>query len=293
MGAAVRGIMAGTFGKLLRGMVACAVWGASTFLGGCAHQPDPVAAAQAFFKLIAENKTREAYESSAFAFQAQQSLKAFEATVREQELALFATAKWEPGEKDGQLVKLRAEIAGDGESNGGSERKRALVVTMNYESGGWRTFSIRTPRSLQTGIAANLFGSVGKTASFVEGVDRPVPDDKTARALALEALLLFNDALQKKSFADFYTEVSKTWQKQLTVGQLNRAFQPFIEHEVNLAGIAKVEPIFETAPIVTSDGILVLTGYYPTERYRVIFTVRFIYELPRWKLFGIDVTLRK
>jgi len=262
------------------------VWVLSALLSGCGHQTDPIAAAQKFFALIEQNKTREAYESSAFAFQAQQSLKAFEATVREQELGQFASAKWEPPEMEGSLAKLRAEI-----ENG--EKKRGLVVTLNREGGEWRTFSIRTPRSVQTGLGANLFGSVGKTASFVEGVDRPVPDDKAARALALEALLLFNDALQKKSFEDFYTEVSKAWQKQLTVGQLNRAFQPFIDHGVNLAGIEKVEAVFEEAPTVTSDGLLVLTGHYPTEQYRVLFTVRFIYELPRWKLFGIDVTLRK
>lgn len=262
----------------------CATW---ALCSGCGRQTDPVAAAQKFFALVAENKTREAYESSAFAFQAQQSLKAFEATVREQELGRFVSAKWDSPQFEGRLAKLRAEI------DGPAGKKRALVVTLNRESGEWRTFSIRTPRSMETGMAANLFGSVGKTASFVEGVDRPVPDDKAARALALEALLLFNDALQKKSFADFYEEVSKAWQKQLTIGQLNRAFQPFIDHEVNLAAIKDVEAVFDSAPIVTSEGLLVLAGYYPTDRYRVLFTLRFIYELPRWKLFGIDVTLRK
>ena len=197
-------------------LAGCALW------MGCGEQRDPLAATRRFFGLIAENKTKEAYESSAFAFQAQQSLKAFEATVREQELARFAAARWEPPQVDGRTAKLRAEIPGE------AGKSRALVVTLNYESGEWRTFSIRTPRDLQTGMSANLFGSVGKTASFVEGVDRPVPDEKTARALALEALLQFNDALQKKSFDEFYEHVSKAWQKQLTVGQLNRAFKPFI-----------------------------------------------------------------
>jgi hypothetical protein len=288
MGAAVRGNMACRRRRwgITAWMAACA---GALWLSGCGQPADPVAAARKFFALIAQDKTREAYESSAFAFQAQQSLKAFEATVREQELARFASATWEATQTDARTAKLRGEIEGDGPD----ARKRALVVTLNHEGGAWRTFSIRTPRDIRTGIAANLFGSVGKTAGFVEGVDRPVPDEKTARALVLEALLLFNDALQKKSFEDFYPEVSKAWQKQLTIGQLNRAFKPFIDHEVNLAGIEKIEPVFESPPTVTTDGLLVLTGYYPTERYRVIFTVRFIYELPRWKLFGIDVTLRK
>jgi hypothetical protein len=261
--------------------------GAALLLAACGNPSDPRAATVQFFQLIAANRTKEAYESAAFAFQAEKSLKAFETVVREQDLGSFASAQWEPPRVEGRLAKVRGEV------KNASGRSRALVVTLNHESGKWRTYSIRTPRNVQTGTSANLFGSVGKTAAFTEAIDRPVPDDKTVRAMTLETLLRFNDAVQTRSFDVFYENVSKTWQKQLTIGMLTRAFQPFIDNEVDMSGIKDVEPVFDSPPMVTSEGLLLVAGNYPTDRYRVVFALRFIYELPKWKLFGIDVTLRK
>jgi hypothetical protein len=247
----------------------------------------PQEAAAEFFTLIAGGKTQEAYDATAFAFKAQQSLKAFETTVTEQGLAGFAGAAWEKPAVEGRSAKVR------GEATAPSGQKVALVVTLTDEGGRWRVFAIRTPRSRETGLAANLFGSVGRTTEFTEPIDRPVPDEKTVRALAAETLLVFNDAIQAQSFEEFYKNVSKTWQKQLTVGQLNRAFQPFVDNGVSLAGIKDVEPVFDGPAHVSTEGLLVISGSYPTNPYRVIFSLRFIYELPKWKLFGIDVTLRK
>jgi hypothetical protein len=256
-------------------------------IGACSHRGDPRQATKEFFDLLASGKTQEAYEASAFAFRAQQSLKAFEITVKEQGLAGFATAVWESPVLEGRSAKMRGEVmAPTGE-------KGALVVTLTDEDGRWRVFAIRTPRSRETGLAANLFGSVGRTTAFIEAIDRPIPEEKTVRALTTETLLFFNDAVQARSFEEFYNKVSKTWQKQLTIGQLNRAFQPFIDNGVSLAGIKDIEPVFDGPAHVSSEGLLVISGMYPTAPYRVIFSLRFIYELPTWKLFGIDVTLRK
>lgn len=256
------------------------------FVEGCQKRGDPLTATRAFFALIAAGKTREAYESSAFAFQAQQSLKAFETTAKEQALASFVDASWDPPEITGRTAKIRGEATNAG-------RKIALIVTLNNESAGWRIFSVRTPRNLQTGMSANLFGAVGKTAGFTEAIDRPLPDEKTVHTMALETMLMFNESVQEKSFDQFYEKISKTWQKQLTIGQLTRAFNPFIDAGVNIAGIKDVEPVFDEAPQITSEGLLIIGGHYPTTPYRVVFALRFIYELPKWKLFGIDVTLRK
>lgn len=256
-------------------------------IAGCSHRADPREATKEFFDLIGSGKTQQAYESSAFAFRAQQSVKAFETTVKEQGLAGFATAVWESPLIEGRTAKMRGEITAP------AGQKMALVVTLNDESGRWRVFAIRTPRNRETGMAANLFGSVGRTTEFTEAIDRPIPDDKTVRTLALETLLFFNDAIGERSFEEFYKKVSKTWQKQLTVGQLNRAFQPFVDNNVNIAGIKEMEPVLEGPAHVSSEGLLVISGEYRTTPYRVIFSLRFIYELPKWKLFGIDVTLRK
>lgn len=255
-------------------------------LSGCSREEDPVAAANTFFQQIGRGQLQEAYESAAFSFQAQQSLKAFEVNAKELGLTQFVSATWEEQVAEERSVRLEGEIARkDG-------TRSPLIVTLSRESGSWRVYSIRTPRSLETGFSNNLFGAVGKTTSFTENIDRPVPDEKTAREMTLQTMLRFNEAVQQKSFADFYENVSKAWRDQLTVGQLNRAFQPFIDKEVNISGIRDVEPVFDAPPQVNTDGLLVISGHYPTRPYRVIFSLKFIYELPKWELFGIDVQLR-
>ena len=39
------------------------------------------------------------------------------------------------------------------------------------------------------------------------------------------------------------------------------------------------------------EGLLVVAGMFPTQPYRVAFSFKYMYEVPRWKLFGIDVNL--
>jgi hypothetical protein len=257
------------------------------FLSGCGKEEDPATSARRFFEQIAAGQAREAYESASFNFKAQQNAKAFEATVKDLKLTEYAGAQFETENRERTSVRLRADLK---LKNGESV---PLIVTVNRETGAWRVFSIRSPRSPTTGLIENRFSLVGKAATLTDLANRPMPDDEAQRRLVRETLLSFNDAVQQQSFSDFYEGVSKAWRAQLTKGQLQRAFQPFLDKKVDISGIKNVEAVFDPAPAINSDGLLVLTGSYPTSPYKVFFALKFIYELPNWKLFGIDVNLRK
>ena len=82
-------------------------------------------------------------------------------------------------------------------------------------------------------------------------------------------------------------------QGQLTERKLKNAFQGFIDAGVNLEGAKDVQPVFDPAPEINGQGLLVATGYYPTTPNRIVFTMRFVYELPHWKLIGLDINLVK
>ena len=246
-----------------------------------------MAAADAFFRDAGSGRLKEAYESASFSFQAQQTQKFFEQSAKEMGVLEFVSASWEQPEMDRNSAKIRGEITTK------SGRKVPVVVTLTEESGNWRVYSIKSPRSLETGSSVNLFGTIGRTTAFTSNIDRPLPDEAALKKLTLESLLMFNDAVKQKSFAEFYEKVSRTWQQQLTLGQLQRAFQPFIDKEVDISGINGVDVVFDPPPQVSTDGLLVITGTYPTTPYRVAFSLKFLYELPTWKLFGIDINLQK
>ena len=52
------------------------------------------------------------------------------------------------------------------------------------------------------------------------------------------------------------------------------------------------DPIFDVAPVITSDGLLQVSGHYATKPIEFVFAFRYIYEAPEWKLFSVDVNLR-
>lgn len=255
---------------------------------GCGKQPGPKEAAQRFFEMLASGRTQEAYESSAFAFQAQQSQKLFEQNVKE--LGLNDLASWtfgEPASADG-AVKIRVECGGR------KGAKFPLNATLIEESGAWRIFALKPPRSLETGLVENRFSIVGRGPDFVDALNRqPVPDEAAVKKMALDTLLMFNTAVKERSFATFHAKISEAWRKQVSEAQLERAFAIFLERQVDLAGIKDVPVVLQPPPEITTDGLLLISGEYPTRPLKVAFALKYMYEVPRWRLFGIDVSLRK
>jgi hypothetical protein len=258
------------------------------FLGGCSgRKNDPATAAKLFFEQIAAGQAQTAYQSAAFGLQAQRSAAAFETAVKDMGLVNHTAAQWEPPEVDGRSAKIHVKITTQ------AGQQLPLIVTLTEDSRTWRVYSLHSPPNEQTGISENRFTLVGKAPTITDGIIHPAPPEKEVRGLLRENLLNFNEAIAARSFDAFYDSVSRKWQDQLTKGQLQRAFQPFIDKQVSIGGIREQEAIFDAAPAVNSEGLLIVSGYYPTQPYRVVFALKFIYELPTWKLFGLDVNLKK
>lgn len=116
-----------------------------------------------------------------------------------------------------------------------------------------------------------------------------IPSEKELKTLTRDSLLAFNKAVAAKDFSGFVTQVSKIWQGQVTAAQLADIFKSFIDQEIDIAFIAEAEPIFEKPSAIDSDGILVLQGHYETKPNKVEFRLKYIYEKPAWKLFGLNV----
>jgi hypothetical protein len=255
--------------------------------GGCAKTTDPVVALRTFFEQLAAGHAREAYESTAFGFQAGQDEKAFEAVVRDLGLADYQSLQSEPPKIEGNSATLPLEITNR------EGRRIPFIITMTNETGAWRVFAIRTPRDSQTGVAENPFTVLGK-APEVAGLGAATPpDEKEVRRLIRENLLAFDQAIADRSFVAFYDTLSARWRDQIAEAQIERAFQPFVDNQFRLSGVASTEAILDRPLELNSEGMLIVSGYYPTQPFKTVFSLKFVYELPKWKLFGIDVNLLK
>jgi hypothetical protein len=138
---------------------------------------------------------------------------------------------------------------------------------------------------------------LGINVQIVPFVEKPgaLPSEAEAKQLALDSLLAFNKAVQRKSFDSFYTEIAKLWQAQTTAAKLTTIFQPFINKgaAADFSAIAKLEPTFDAKPTIDEDNFLALKGSYPTQPSKLFFDLRYLYEEGTWKLVAINVNLKQ
>ncbi len=259
------------------------------FLGilvvGCAAESDPTAAANLFFSQLADSRPAAAFADTSFFFRHQQTEADFKAIAHETGLTGCALQKIEKTAVVGKTAKLLAEV-----------RTRhglvaPLVVTLTRDHGEWRVFSVKSPMHIETGISENFFTRIGKGPQLASVHANPLPDERSALAMAKETMLSFHDAVQQKSFEDFYDGVARSWQRQLTLGMLTRTFDGFISQRTNLIAIKDLEGVLKIPPRIDSDGLLTITGSFLTQPHRIDFDIRYYYELPNWRPFGVAVRL--
>ncbi|MEN3371147.1 MAG: hypothetical protein V7609_3290 [Verrucomicrobiota bacterium] len=122
----------------------------------------------------------------------------------------------------------------------------------------------------------------------VENTDG-VPSEKELKKLALDTLLLFNDAVQTKSFKAFHAELGTAWKKETTARRLQEIFHEFVDKNIDFADIADVDPTFDGFPSIEENGWLVIKGHYTLPASDVLFEVKYENEEASWKLVALNV----
>jgi hypothetical protein len=254
---------------------------------------DPESAANAFFATLENGDAQTAYNNAAFGFQAAQSYDGFLSNAR----ALGIIGGKPPTWTGKQLKADEADLDGSLVNHDGQPVTLAITLTKDGEA--WKIFTLKTAAGMQE--AENHFSIVGRETGFNDVYHQPMPDPAHLADMVHQTLLKFNDAVIEGSFHSFYLSVSQQWKdgerlsgaaaSGVTEKILQNHFQGFIDHKVNIAAVANLQPVFDTPPLITEDGLLELKGHFNTQPYRLNFDLDYIYELPFWKLFGIDVNL--
>ena len=126
-------------------------------------------------------------------------------------------------------------------SNSPALRSDRQPCTASPAPGGLCREDAGEPRNGSVGKSVHANWQKQRIGSLVEG---PMPDEQTIQAMTRETLLQFHDAIHQKSFEDFYGNVSRAWQEQLTLGMLTRTFQGFIDQQPDLTGDPRIEEEF-------------------------------------------------
>lgn len=120
-----------------------------------------------------------------------------------------------------------------------------------------------------------------------------VPDRAEALTLVRGTMEDFSQALVKKDFADFHASLSALWRRQTNPQKIAEAFGAFLPfaREVRRA-VRNGDPTMNAPPRLEEDGILVLQGFYRIEATKMLFTLKYVYDAPQWKLLGLDVFVK-
>lgn len=268
------------------------IWRALLFLGvlfvaGCERAPksDPAAATKSFFDRLSVKQLDAAFSETAPVFQLRETSRDFIARARELGLDGCAVLKTENAKIDGSAARQTIGVR----TSFGAQVP--LVITLTRDRNVWRVLSVKLPMNIETGISENLFTRLGRGPEITSAQDSPMPDAPVAAAMAKETMLRFHDAIQQKSFEDFYDGVARAWQRELTLGMLARTFQGFVAQRTNLIAIKDLDAALKSPPHIDSDGLLTVAGSYPTHPHRIDFEIKYFYELPNWRPFGVTVRI--
>jgi hypothetical protein len=222
----------------------------------------PVEATDKFLALLGQGQLHDAYLSTAAGWQGRQDEKAFTAEVRALGLTDYASSSW----SSRNIVNQQATVEGTVTTRKGAVLP--LTVKLVQEQGAWKVLALES-----------AVGVGGKQ----------VPADEDVQALVKATLLDFNRAVRAKDFKPFHDKIAVVWQREVTPEQLHTAFQAFIDKQIDLSGIEPLTAVLDQPPRINNEGLLEVSGYYPTKPKRVFFNLKYTYEHPSWKLTGINL----
>ena len=250
-----------------------------------APESDPAAATKSFFDHLAAKRLDAAFDETAVTFRYRQTSRDFAARVLDLGLDGCAVTNAGLPEINGKLARQSIRIR----TNGGVSAP--LVIRLTRAGNAWHVFAVKLPVNHETGLSENLFPRPSQGPEPTSVQDHPLPDERAAAAMAKETMLRFHDAIQQKSFEDFYDGVARAWQRQLTLGMLSRTFEGFVAQRTNLIAIKGLDATLKFPPRIDSDGLLNIAGTYATDPHRIDFDIKYYYELPYWRPFGVSVRL--
>jgi hypothetical protein len=147
-------------------------------------------------------------------------------------------------------------------------------------------------------ITSTAFGqekSPAQAAPTLAAGASAVPSAAMLTNLTRSTMSLVNEGSKDGNFTGLYAQFSPSVQKNVDQKKLNDALANFKERKIDLSGIATTEPVFFEPPQIDQQGILKLTGMFPTQPRMVRFSLGYRQIDGKWllELFTVDTPTLK
>ncbi|MDC7221332.1 MAG: hypothetical protein PQJ59_15455 [Spirochaetales bacterium] len=241
--------------------------------GGFSLKSQVVQITDSFFAAAQEGNWEEATSHLSEDFKASTETSELEDYLSKEGFLDFKEGQWPSRSASGGQKALSGSIT--------THSGRVIPLTINFikEGNDWKIYSLEKPSS-------------GLTETTDETQSHPLPSGAEQMELVREAMHQFALAVNDQSMAQFHSYISHVWQQQFTIEDLDNSYGSLYNIGLDLTVIDNMEPLITTVPTITEEGVLVLTGHFPSQPNKVYFTQKFFYEGIGWKLLGFNISIK-
>lgn len=246
------------------GVVTIAIVAIFFFTAGMVNSADE------FFAAVKSKNMDKAYSYFSKDFQANTSKSNLESFLEKNLIHEFKEANW----RSRSINNGRGSLIGSITTESGG----VVPITLSFVKGenGWKIYSIQKPAS-----------GIQKETSSLQ-----LPTEQEQVKLVTDAVLAFSESVNEKNMSTFHSHVSNLWQQQFTVEQFDETFGAFYAANLNLTILKNFTPTFNNKPSINKEGVMIISGYYPTKPDQFHFEQKYIYEGIGWKLLGFSVNIQ-
>jgi hypothetical protein len=245
--------------------------------------------ANTFFSLIALGKIKEAYQSTAFEFQANTSQLDLVEFLQDNFLMNCKKGLW----LYRSLRKNKSYIEGIIINKLGQQIKLRIYFIKPNKF--WKIYAIEKLITGDYRVREAEFLSSGLLENGKQKKP-PLPTVTQAKQIVYDTLISLSETVETNNFTKFYSSISSLWQQQTSVTDLESAFQDFLDKQFRLSGIIISRINFIQPPVLNESNWLQLYGQIPDAvGYPSIldFNFQYIRESKTWKLVRIKINIEK
>ncbi len=114
-----------------------------------------------------------------------------------------------------------------------------------------------------------------------------MPDTNGLTILVRTTIIALDQANRTGNYTVFRDLGTPGFQKSNTAAKLASIFATLRAKNLNLGPVVMIAPKFTKKPALNKQGMLQLTGYFPTRPLRINFDLLYRWAGNRWSLFGI------
>ncbi len=141
------------------------------------------------------------------------------------------------------------------------------------------------------GIALSL-AALAALSATAGALGQSMPDQTVREIMIKATLMTFNDANLTNNYTVFDALASEPFASEFPPDKLSELFQSFRDQGIDIAAITAFRPVEDPAPLIDSNGLLQMKGYFETTPSYVAYDMSFVGEDDgSWLIIGLNVHL--